>query len=648
LEQLPERGDWDLLVVRVDLGSQPLLRNVAVFPGTKVLLLEDAFQRPVSWDAWIDYLEVSEFDRIVGNTAPEAMAYLGSLCVGGLRFMPGLEGEESTTVSRKQWVQRLLIDLDTGSSQADFPPALPEDVDPTLYRELCAVLRSEPELQGCRLEVSNGWAARFQELVPLLPHRGFAAPAPDETSPPGAACLLTDSEFRALLEAGSGPWQRDLIVVTGQSQTLGVRRPFTERGCYVRSRRSTPRVGVYRRVITREPIRRQAVLLAGEASANLITPKYREILAVAPELAVDTLNMVRIGKAGVSHTLREEDRVFRRNLQLEPGATYEGWLLERAFDYDVVHLIGLFKPACMQAVLKLPPEVLLIVSFIGSDLYLLSDPRLYPLHHAVTRRADTITVHNDQMKTALLTKYGQDLAPRVRTVMWGAKNDQLRRLASMQAAYDDRARAEWRERQGIAPEKLLVTVGYSGAERVNHLQTIAALDALPERTKRRCSFVFPMSYGATPEYARRVGRRLERSGLEYRALRYYQTDEAIAELMLNADYHVNLPVTDAFNNFMVESLAAGTAVINGAWLPYALLDEIGIRHHKVESLDDLPSRIEQLIAQEAHRDPALAGNLPRLEPTISYEAVASAWAELYRDLLTPDATERAVALSRSE
>lgn len=749
LDQVPESRRYDLLVARMDVGQTPPLRNVAAFPGPKVLLLEDCVEGEVWLDPLADYVDVSGFDRVVGNTTLHVLRYLAARGVRGLRWSPGIEGtldprplsksrrlewaseggpgdpalvefarqhgadflprpkaglyrddvrmeslvclysnrygeighyahkvldsgsvlvmvesaatrlwrdhvgalesfvpvrshadleqalavhasgqgdlgarlggyvrESRRLMGSTRWVPELLESLETGDDSCSPALALPAGFDPDLFRDLYTVLRNAPPPDaGSAPDLSAAFRERFDELAA------------------DGQALLGRAEFDELLSAGAGPARPASVIVVGEPERASARQPFSERGCYVRQAGSAGRVGVYRKVETRQPIRRNSVLLVGDASANHLSPKFRAIGETAPELRFDTLNMVRIAAGGVGYELSDEDSLFERNLRLQPGETWEQWLGANAWEYDLFHLVALFNTDVVSAVLGLPAEVRLLVSFVGSDLYQIADPRTYPLYHAVTHRAERITVHGQEMKSALLAKFGQDLAPRVRTALWGVDGEQLERLARLQAEYDDRARERWRERQGVAADTLVVTVGYSGAERVNHLAAVEGLSGLPEELRRRCLFVFPMSYGGPLEHTLRATRALERSGLAFRVLSEYQSDDAIAELMINADYHVNVPTTDAFNNFMVESLAAGTVVLNGAWLPYRQLDALGIRHTWIDSCGEIAAALGALVAQQAHRDPRLGENRALLERHVTYRALAATWADLYRELL---------------
>lgn len=146
---------------------------------------------------------------------------------------------------------------------------------------------------------------------------------------------------------------------------------------------------------------------------------------------------------------------------------------------------------------------------------------------------------------------------------------------------------------GINPDDLVITVGYNASPNQQHEAVIEALShtRLPENTL----LLFPLGYGGSKEYIRRIAGKLKSTGLHYRLLEQYYSEKEIAVFRYASEIFIHSQKTDNLSGSVQEHLYAGNAVITGSWHPYSVLKERGIKFFEFDSFDDLPEIIEDII-----------------------------------------------------
>jgi hypothetical protein len=205
----------------------------------------------------------------------------------------------------------------------------------------------------------------------------------------------------------------------------------------------------------------------------------------------------------------------------------------------------------------------------------------------------------------------------------------LRPLEHVQRLRRAGDRASHKAALGLPADRVLVVAGYNASMNQRHAAIIEALDGLPKALRDRLLVVLPMTMGGDETYRKEVRDRIERTGIPYRIFNELMTDEDVARLRLAADILVQVQATDQLAGAMQEHLCAGSVVITGAWLPYAVLRNAGVRFWTVEGLKDLSAALsEALIGLEARRNECAANEGPILELS-SWSHTAPRWAMLY-------------------
>jgi hypothetical protein len=157
---------------------------------------------------------------------------------------------------------------------------------------------------------------------------------------------------------------------------------------------------------------------------------------------------------------------------------------------------------------------------------------------------------------------------------------------------------------------------------------IKGLAQLSAAAKSRFLVLIPMSYPDNSMYREEVRKVVEGADIEYRILDKKMSIEDIARMRIVSDYVVNIQTTDSLSASIQEHLFAGSSMIVGKWLPYSVLERMGIHLHKVERVEEITAALEKA---------ALAGEVERRKPDCadriydysSWSSNASRWLQLY-------------------
>lgn len=228
----------------------------------------------------------------------------------------------------------------------------------------------------------------------------------------------------------------------------------------------------------------------------------------------------------------------------------------------------------------------------------------------------------ENLHQVLLEKYSTSFDKKVRYVYWG--NSDYEVIDKLPAEKVTAFRNSLLAHQ----EELVVTCGYNGSEGQN-LTTIAdAIKDLPEVLKRRTSFLFPMTYGATHEYISKVRKALDAADVHYTIIDKYITSEEIAAIRLATDVVVNIQQTDAFSGSLQGHLYCRNVLIIGEWLNYVPLDNVNVYYIKT-SVEDIQRHLIDVLTNLSEYKDKCSGNHSKMAGLTSWSAVLPRWAEYY-------------------
>jgi hypothetical protein len=161
------------------------------------------------------------------------------------------------------------------------------------------------------------------------------------------------------------------------------------------------------------------------------------------------------------------------------------------------------------------------------------------------------------------------------------------------------------------------------------MEIISAASKLPEEHRKRLFMVVPMTMGGDAAYVGEVRTACTASGLEHRVITELMTNEELARLRCAADIMVQVQPTDQLSGAMQEHLFAGSVVITGAWLPYDVFRESGVRFWTVRDYAELGSAMIECLSELDMRRAACLGNSDPIMRLSGWANNAPAWSALY-------------------
>lgn len=385
------------------------------------------------------------------------------------------------------------------------------------------------------------------------------------------------------------------------------------------------------------------VLSLGSGQSNFLTPLYREIRAIDPQIRVDIVGYEPQG-AGVDFG---ENGVYERFLDVQGPLTFEQVLrflpvflkpavfkrlvgsvllggrsmsaLRHAFEGDLrgarfarqlrssspyqIYHFHFCTPESTNFAHFIPPLGKCICSIWGSDLLRGSGNLYYFNMDRVYGRADIITVCSPELREIFLAKFGRHLKPKIRYAQF-PRDEQIYALMD-EFRGNQTAKKSFRERFDVPSGATLVVVGQNAKRANNQMPVVESLGLLPKETRKQLVCFFPLTYGGeTDVLACELKERCQELKIECRCLTNFLDWEDLALLRLNTDVLIYLLESDAMSATVTESLYGGATVIAGSWLPYGVFRRMGLNFIEVDDFEALASVFPRMLADmEAFRQP---------------------------------------------
>lgn len=230
----------------------------------------------------------------------------------------------------------------------------------------------------------------------------------------------------------------------------------------------------------------------------------------------------------------------------------------------------------------------LVISTYGSDFYRASVQIRNKLR-LIYQRADAVTFTNEMTKEAFADFY-QDFSEKSHICRFGLKT--LEYIDKKR----DIDRESMRMKLGYDTGKIIVTCGYNATSAQQHFKMIKVIEQLESDVKKKCQFVFPLTYG-DDVYKREVIKKLASVKFDFVVLEAFLYGDDNAYVKLASDIMINVLETDSFSGSMQEFLYANNVVIAGSWLPYRTFDDAGVFYLKIDRLDALTDRLSFAVQQ---------------------------------------------------
>lgn len=236
----------------------------------------------------------------------------------------------------------------------------------------------------------------------------------------------------------------------------------------------------------------------------------------------------------------------------------------------------------------------IMLSFWGSDLLRTESTDNYIVQREAFDRADVITMNTIEMREIFLAKFGRKYLPKIRQAYYIVDESKFQDLKAVKQTFSD----SFKEKNGIARNKILVSLGYSGSSCQRHIEILNLLKSFDKHIKNKIHIAIPMMYGLQFEeknYSDKVRAAAETSGITYTILDKYLQSNELKELVSACQINLNLRDTDSMNGSFLESLNAGNINICGAWLPYGKLRRLGVRFFELEKREELLTLLPYII-----------------------------------------------------
>jgi hypothetical protein len=372
------------------------------------------------------------------------------------------------------------------------------------------------------------------------------------------------------------------------------------------------------------------LLFVGNADNPLLVDLALELKRLRPGLVVDILSErasrhPRAGEAFDSIRFPEGGGWFggTRGVKFFWFLLHYRALLKAVPDgYDVVHVFYLSAIWGALADALAAKGHRMIVSLFGSDVYR-TNGILKPLQARLLKRADRITSANQDTLEAARGQYGVEPARGV-IVRFGLRP--LEHIDRLRAIGD---RIAHKRAMGIPEERIVLAAGYNASPHQHHQAIIDSLCIIPKDRRGRLFVLVPMTMGGSSDQVARVRGMLAASGFDHRIITELMTDEEVARLRLATDIMVQVQPTDQLAGAMQEHLYAGSVVITGAWLPYRVLSDAGVRFWTIADRSGLAKELEMCMSELSDREAACAGNDAPIRALSSWSHTAPRWSALY-------------------
>lgn len=224
-------------------------------------------------------------------------------------------------------------------------------------------------------------------------------------------------------------------------------------------------------------------------------------------------------------------------------------------------------------------------------------------------------------------KYSSFFSDKLRTVYFG--NNDYETIDHVNDTYNGDVKIIREDFIPEAREKMIITCGYNGIQKQNHLRILDAIKRIGPQLKDRIFLLLPMTYGATDDYLREVEEAAKDLAVSFKLFPSRLSSQDIAKIRLVSDVVVNMQDTDAFSGSLQDHLYCKNVLIVGEWLNYVPLDNADVYYIKT-SYDSLTDNITKVLTDLATYKQNCEDNYIKMKQLTSWECVLPRWADSYK------------------
>ena len=257
---------------------------------------------------------------------------------------------------------------------------------------------------------------------------------------------------------------------------------------------------------------------------------------------------------------------------------------DRKYDLAVIH----YMPSDSQRLISIchAAGVKVLLFPWGSEVLRVT-PKLSRKLKNAFETSDFIRGDNEQFKQSLIKKY-----PTINSTHFVPLTYASPGISMIDSLKNRLTKEEMANALNLPKDRYYIICGYNAGKGQQHKAIIERIAKIQKFLPDNYLLLFPVTSGQ--KYGIKsieIKSWCDSFGLRHLCLNSYLTDYQMACLHLISDLFIHVQVTDLANSFIMESVYAGTKVINGSWLHYSDLERYGKPYYTCDSLDDLPDII---------------------------------------------------------
>lgn len=257
----------------------------------------------------------------------------------------------------------------------------------------------------------------------------------------------------------------------------------------------------------------------------------------------------------------------------------------------------------------------LIATFWGSDILDIDRKRANQIKGLMTV-SDKIVLSTYEMRKKFRDYYGNAFDEKIEACLFGN--------AIIEAATKKQERTNTKKDKN----KLIISIGYNGSKRQQHLKVLEELNKLSNEIKEKIFIIIQMSYGINDlSYKGEVEQKMNDYELDGEIIEEYLNIEETIELKSNVDLFINSQKTDALSSSVLEYMYFGAEVLNPEWINYRDWTDLDISFNKYKEFSDINKWIIKLL--EGEKPTNHRRNKEIIEHNFTWKHNAKKWQSLY-------------------
>lgn len=315
--------------------------------------------------------------------------------------------------------------------------------------------------------------------------------------------------------------------------------------------------------------------------------------------------------------------IISRILNLLLRYLFVKWhLIKKKAKYNTVfiHFVRPWQALIMRSLKRSSKNV--VVALWGSDFYRARE-KDFKKYMFIYDLADKIVIGSPMMMEDYKKKY-PDFACKIELCYFGSTPIDLIKKGLRKTILRD----ENCDILGITSSKINIQIGHNGSRAHQHIKIIKELEAFFDRYRDQIQLIIPLTYGLSEDYKKELKLLCNSLSVDTVLLFNFMSDEEVAHLRTVVDVMVNLQTTDAFSSAMREVLYAGGIVINGSWLPYKFIQDLGVYYEEVASLHQLPLKLHDVLDKLSSKKVLAQNNREIIYKISSWKEVIVNWSNL--------------------